>query len=81
MTPTPAERPAPADTAYTPPDVEALERAAQSALDDGNLALAELAYVKLTEAKPSGIAFACVYEVAAARRNYRLLFCKYRNRR
>jgi|APSaa5957512535_1039671.scaffolds.fasta_scaffold262417_2 tetratricopeptide (TPR) repeat protein len=72
MTPTPAERPAPVDAAIAPPDPEALERAAQRALEDGNLALAELAYVKLTEAKPSGIAFACVYEVAAARRNYSL---------
>lgn len=73
MIPTSAERPTPAAPASpTPPDLAALEDAAQQAIEDGNLALAELAYVRLTEAQPTGLAFACVYEVAAARRNYPL---------
>lgn len=72
MTPSPAERPVPVHTVIAPPAPEALERAAQRAIEDGNLALAELAYVKLTEVQPSSIASACVYEVADARRNYPL---------
>ena len=74
MTPTPAERPTPTphDPDTAPPDLVALEDAAHQAIEDGNLALAELAYVKLTEAHPTGTAFACVYEVAAARNNYAL---------
>lgn len=72
MTPTPAERPVRDDISIAPPDPAALKSAAQRAIEDGNLALAELAYVKLTEVQPRGIAFACVYEVAAARRNYPL---------
>ena len=73
MISTSAERPARAVPASpTPEDLVALEDAAQQAIEDGNLALAELAYVQLTEAQPSGVAFACVSEVAAARRNFPL---------
>lgn len=75
MNVTPPERaatgPSPA-RAIALSDPGALEQAGQDALEQGNLALAELAYLKLSAAHPSAEAHAQVYEVAAARTNYAL---------
>jgi tetratricopeptide (TPR) repeat protein len=53
-------------------DALTLEQAAFAAVEQGNLALAELAYLKLATAAPSADALANLFEVAAARNNYHL---------
>ncbi len=53
-------------------DAGCLEQTALDAVQQGNLALAELAFLKLSTAQPSAMTFANLYDVAAARANYDL---------
>lgn len=75
MTVTPPERAqigSKPDRSIALSDPGALEQAGQDALEQGNLALAELAFLKLSAAHPSAATHAQVYEVAAARTHYAL---------
>ncbi|MDA0653931.1 MAG: hypothetical protein O3C09_00850 [Proteobacteria bacterium] len=53
-------------------DPDSLEQAGDDAIEQGNLALAEMAFLKLCAAQPSAATHARVYEVAAARTHYAL---------